>query len=535
MTLDKDLQAVQEVRNLCTKAKAAQHLFKEFSQEEVDKIVAAMAHAGFHAAERLARTAVSETGMGNIPDKILKNQFGTRNIYESIRSLRTVGIIRDDRKNKILEVAEPMGVVAAIIPTTNPTSTVMFKILISVKARNGIVISPHPRASQCTNEATQVLKEAAIRTGAPADLIGIIANSSLQTTHELMHHADIDVILATGGSGLVKAAYSSGKPAYGVGPGNVPVYLDRSADYKKAIADVVTGKSFDYGTICSSEQALIVDAPLKNRAVEQLKINGAYFMSPEEIQMVEKVLVTSKFIVNPELVGKSPQVIAQKAGFEIPDTVKILVGELQGVGRAFPLSAEKLSPVLAFYVANGWEEGIRLSLDILNFGGKGHTAAVHAKNEQVIKQFGLSVPAYRIVVNSPAVMGSVGYTNELTPSLTLGCGTYGGNIIGDNISAHHLMNIKRVAYETKPFASQTMDTNWRPSVYHDWQHRQAPYTKALSSDVSRKGANVSAAASAGFNPSAANKPSSKKMTYGSTGMTEAEVEQVVEEFIKNRS
>ncbi len=535
MNVDKDLQAVQEVRDLCAKAKEAQQIYKDFSQEEVDKIVAAMAEAGFKAAERLAKLAVSETGYGNVPDKTLKNQFSTRNVYKSIRTLRTVGVIREDRKHKILEVAEPMGVVAGIIPTTNPTSTTMFKILISLKTQNGMVLSPHPRAAQCTREAADILQEAAFKAGAPAGLIGVISKSSLKTVDELIHHRDIAVILATGGSGMVKAAYSAGKPAYGVGPGNVPAYIDRTADYKKAVSDVVTGKSFDYGTICSSEQALIVDAPLKRRVIECLKNQGAYFMNPDEIAMLEKVLVTADFLINPELVGKSPQVLAEKAGFEISDNVKILVGEISGVGKCYPLSAEKLSPALAFYTVNGWEEGIRRSVEILNFGGAGHTAAIHAKNDDVIKQFGLSVPAYRVVVNSPAVMGSVGYTNELMPSLTLGCGTYGGNITGDNITAHHLMNIKRVAYETKPFATQIMDTSWQAGIYHDWQHKEAPYTKALSADVSRKGK-----IEAHPEPAVQKEPldlheESGGKTYGSTGMSEAEVEQVVEEFIRNRS
>ncbi|MFQ5752318.1 MAG: aldehyde dehydrogenase family protein [bacterium] len=454
MNVDTDLQIIQEVRNLCTKAKAAQQAFAEFTQEEVDKIVAAMAEAGFQASERLAKLAVSETGYGNVPDKTRKNQFGTRDIYESIRNLRTVGIIREDRKNKILEIAEPMGVVAAIIPTTNPTSTAMFKILISLKTRNGVVISPHPRAIRCIQEAANILQEAAHTAGTPEGLIGVLSKSTLQATKELMQHPDVAVILATGGSGLVKAAYSAGKPAYGVGPGNVPVYIDRSADYKKAVSDVVAGKTFDYGTLCSSEQALIVDASLKNRVVETLKSQGAYFLNPDEIHKLEQVLVTPKFLINPELVGKSSQVLAQKAGFVVPEDVKLLIGELQGVGKAYPLSAEKLSPTLVFYVVNGWEEGIRRCVEILNFGGRGHTAVVHAKNDDVIRQFGLNVPAFRIVVNSPASMGSVGYTNELIPSMTLGCGTYGGNITADNITAHHLLNIKRVAYETKPFLTK---------------------------------------------------------------------------------
>ncbi|MFQ5650181.1 MAG: aldehyde dehydrogenase family protein [bacterium] len=533
MTLDKDLQAIQEVRNLCAQAKAAQLTFKEFSQEEVDRVVSAMAAAGFQASEKLAQQAVRETGYGNVPDKIKKNQFGTRDVYESIRDLRTVGIIRDDRKNKMLEIAEPMGVVAAIIPTTNPTSTAMFKILISLKARNGIVISPHPRATKCIREATNILIDAALGAGAPEGLIGVISTPTLQATHELIKHPAVDVILATGGTGLVRAAYSAGKPAYGVGPGNVPVYIDRSADYRKAVSDVVAGKTFDHGTLCSSEQAVVVDAPLQKRVKEALKAGGGYFMAPEEIQKLEKVLLTPNFLVNAEMVGKAPKVLAQAAGFPIPETTRVLIAELAGVGKTYPLSAEKLSPTLVFYQVSGWEEGIRRSVEVLNFGGRGHTAAIHAKDDQVIRQFGLHVPAYRVVVNSPASIGAVGYTNQLMPSMTLGCGSYGGNITSDNISAHHLMNIKRVAYETLPYSAPRNGTTWRPTIRHDWQNREAPYMKALSSEVSRKGS-AAKPEQAAQPPTGPALPAENDGGYGSSGMSEAEVVQVVEAFLRTR-
>nr|NIR51996.1 aldehyde dehydrogenase family protein [candidate division KSB1 bacterium]NIR69083.1 aldehyde dehydrogenase family protein [candidate division KSB1 bacterium]NIS27363.1 aldehyde dehydrogenase family protein [candidate division KSB1 bacterium]NIT73929.1 aldehyde dehydrogenase family protein [candidate division KSB1 bacterium]NIU28078.1 aldehyde dehydrogenase family protein [candidate division KSB1 bacterium] len=520
-----------DVRNLCVKARQAQEEFKEFTQEEVDRVVAAMANAGFRESERLAKLAVSETGYGNVPDKTRKNQFCTRDLYESIRDLRTVGVIGEDRKNKILEIAEPMGVVAAIIPTTNPTSTAMFKTIISLKARNGVVISPHPRAANCIKETTNVMIDAAISEGAPEGLIGVIPTSTLQATNELMRHRDTDVILATGGSGLVKAAYSAGKPAYGVGPGNVPAYIDRSADYKKAVADLVAGKSFDYGTLCSSEQAIIVDAPLKNRVVGLLKQQGAYFLNEDEIRMLGRVLVTPEFRINPELVGKPPPVLAKAAGFEVPGGTKVLIAELPGVGRQYPLSAEKLSPTFVFYTANGCEEGARRCTEILNFGGRGHTAVIHAKNDDVIRNFGLHVPAFRVVVNSPASIGAVGYTNNLMPSMTLGCGTYGGNITSDNITAHHLMSIKRVAYETKPLSMPRNGTTWKATIYHDWQHRDASYTKALSSDVSRKGSGAAPVkrdrAEESVEPTGSGK-------FGSSGMSESEVEQVVEEFMRNK-
>ncbi|MCG8608197.1 aldehyde dehydrogenase family protein [bacterium] len=530
MHLDRDLTTLQEVRNLCSSAKKAQRLFKEFSQEKVDSVVAALAEAGYNASEKLAKAAVSETGYGNVPDKTKKNHFCTRDLFESIRKVRTVGIISEDRKNKILEIAEPMGVVAAIIPTTNPTSTAMFKTMISLKAGNGIVISPHPRAVRCIEETTKVMQDAARTAGAPEGLIGVITRPTLQATNELMRHRDIDVILATGGSGLVRAAYSAGKPAYGVGPGNVPAYVDRSADYKKAIADLVAGKTFDYGTLCSSEQAIIVDAPLRSHVIECLQNHGAYFMNPDEINKLAAVLVTPDFRVNAEMVGKPAKVLAKQAGFQISDDIQVLVGELDGVGKAYPLSAEKLSPTFVFYVVNGWEEGIRRSVEILEFGGQGHTAAVHAKNDEVIRQFGLQVPAFRVVVNSPASIGAVGYTNELMPSMTLGCGSYGGNITSDNITARHLMNIKRVAYETKPLSMPRNGVTWRPTVYHDLQQREAPYTKALSSDVSRKGPSRQATLSTP--PS--EEPQNNGGAYGTGGLTSAEVEQVVEAFLRDR-
>jgi len=532
LNFDKDLQAIQEVRHLCAAAKQAQQAFQAFSQEEVDSIVAAMADAGFQASEQLAKAAVRETGYGNVPDKTRKNQFSTRDIFESVRDLRTVGVIREDRKNKLLEIAEPYGVVAGIIPTTNPTSTTMFKCLISVKTRNAIIVSPHPRAVNCIVETARLMAEAAVSAGAPEGLISALTISNLKATNELLKHPDVDIILATGGTGLVRAAYSAGKPAYGVGPGNVPAYMDRSADYKKAVADVVTGKTFDYGTLCSSEQALIIDAPLKSRVLTELKNQGAYFLSQPEVHKLEQVLITKNFLINPELVGKSPQVIAQSAGFPIPEGTRLLVVELSGVGKEYPLSAEKLSPILVLYHVNGWEQGVRRSVEVLNFGGRGHTAVVHAKNDDVIREFGLRVPAYRVVVNTPASIGAVGYTNQITPSLTLGCGSFGRNITSDNISARHLMNIKRVAYETKPFTMPRTDGNWRPNIYHDWQQRQAPYTKALSPDVSRKGSAVPSRGHKTVEPAA--EPVVEQEAYGSSGMSASEVDAIVAEFIKTR-
>jgi acetaldehyde dehydrogenase (acetylating) len=533
--VDTDLQSVQEVRNLCRQAKEAQERFADFSQAEVDRVVAAMAEAGFRAAERLARKAVEETGYGRVEDKIKKNQFCTRDLYESIRDLRTVGVIREDSRKRLVEIAEPVGVVAAIIPTTNPTSTTFFKGIIAVKTRNAVIFSPHPRAVGCICESAQVLREAAEASGAPAGLIGCMSRATLSGTNELMHHRDVGLILATGGYGLVKAAYSSGKPAYGVGPGNVPVYIDRSADVPKAVADAVAGKTFDYGTLCSSEQALVVDVPVKDEVISQLREHRAYFLSAAEADRVGKVLITPDGRVNPDLVGQPASRIAQAAGFEVPTETSVLVAELGGVGSKFPLSGEKLSPVFAFYTVNGWEEGLLRCIEIVNFGGRGHTAAVHARDRAVVHEFAQRIPASRIVVNTPASLGAVGYTNELDPSMTLGCGSHGGNITADNITARHLMNIKRVAWETRPLADRSRRRDWRPVVRRDPEaNREAPYHKALATSVSRKGAaGMQRPAETPASSQPPSQPPSERR-YGSSGLTESDVERIVQEFQRSR-
>lgn len=541
--MDQDLQAVQEVRSLVAKARAAFLRYKEFSQAEVDRVVAAMAEAGFKDSERLARLAVQETGYGKIGDKIIKNQFCTRDVYESIKDLKTVGVIREDATKKILEIAEPLGVVAAIIPTTNPTSTAFFKILIALKARNAIVISPHPHAKNCTQEAAHVMGKAAEAAGAPADLIQCLSIPAQEGTNELMRHRDVAVILATGGTAMVRAAYSAGKPAYGVGPGNVPVYIDRSADITKAVSDAVAGKTFDWGTLCSAEQALVVDAPVADRVTEELKRQKAYFLNEDEAARVARVLVTSEFRINPEMVGQAPQKIAGAAGFSVPEDVRVLVARLSGVGKQYPLSAEKLSPVLALYVEDGWEKGCERCIELLNFGGRGHTLAIHCQDREVIMQFGLKKPAFRILVNTPAAIGAVGYTTDLDPSMTLGCGSYGGNITSDNIGPVHLMNIKRVAWETKPLSMARDTHSWRPALSTKAQRSsEHPYQKALSSDVSRKGTPktepsfvaVPLTASSETRPSVSMPGDSAERKYGTSGLSGAQVDEVVRKLLQSR-
>ena len=449
MLQDKDLVSIQQARRLVLAADRAEKKLKSFSQEQVDSIVLAMAEAARLDARRLAELAVEETGRGKIEDKTTKNLFAAVDIFNSLRDAKTCDVIREDRERKVIEIAVPFGVIAAVVPTTNPTSTTIFKILASLKGRNTVVVAPHPQAVRCTAETSRVMYEAALRAGAPEDCVSCMDAVTLEGTHELMRHAKTSLILATGGIGMVRAAYSSSKPAYGVGPGNVPAFVERTADIGKAIRDVIAGKTFDNGLLCSSEQSIIVDRPLKEQALEELRRNRAHLLSREEQASVERVIQKPSGGLNADVVGKSPQLIASMAGFQIPAEVTCLVGFPEGVGREHPFSMEKLSPLLAFYVVDGWEAGCELCIEILSFGGLGHTMSIHSQDPDIVLQFGLKKPAYRICVNTPATHGSVGLTTGLAPSMTLGCGSPGGNITSDNITALHLINIRRVAYETR--------------------------------------------------------------------------------------
>jgi len=450
MPLDKDLQSIQEVRDLLQKAKAAQLEFRNYSQEQVDRIVKAMADAGFADAARLGRMASEETGFGKPEDKQKKNEFATRRVWESIKDLKTVGVIGEDKEKKLILIGEPMGVVAALIPSTNPTSTVMFKSIISVKARNGVVASPHPRAAKCTLEAMNVIRDAAEKAGAPKHLMACLSSPTIEGTNELMRHKLTAIILATGSNPMVKSAYSSGKPAYGVGSGNVPAFIERTANINKAVADIISGKQFDYGVLCSTESALVCDAPIKNQVVEECKRRNAYFVAGEEKEKLSRLMFDQRGAINPDMVGKSPVFIAQKAGITVPSNTSVLVAELQGVGRDVPLSREKLSPVLSFYTEDGWRDACHRCIELLEFGGIGHTLVIHSKDNDIIMKFALEKPAFRILVNTQAALGAVGYTNGLDPSMTLGPGTWGGSIISDNVTARHLINVKRLAFETNP-------------------------------------------------------------------------------------
>ena len=447
---DRDLASAQEARQLAQRAKRAAPILAEFTQQQIDRIVDAMAAAVRPHAENLARLAVEETGYGVVEDKVQKNLFATDRVYEFIRPMKTVGVIGRDDTRKVVEIAEPFGVVAAIVPSTNPTSTAIYKILISLKARCPIVMSPHPSAARCITRAAEIMSAAARDAGAPDGAINWMQTVSLEGTQELMKHRDVAVILATGGMGLVRAAYSAGKPAYGVGPGNAPCFIERTADLAKAASDIILGKSFDNGLLCSSPNSVVVEAAVADEVKRQFVQQGAHFLSPAEADKLAAVLVTPQRLPNPKFVGRPAKFIAAQIGVTVPDTTRVLIAELKGVGRDYPLSIEKLCPVLSYYVVSDWQQGCERCIQILRYGGMGHTMSIHSRNEPVILQFGLKKPAFRIVVNTPTTHGSIGLTTGLDPSMTLGCGGWGGNITSDNISPRHLLNVKRLAYELRP-------------------------------------------------------------------------------------
>jgi acetaldehyde dehydrogenase (acetylating) len=462
---DRDLASIAEARALAIQARQAQPALAELSQERIDAIVTAMADAVTPHAEALAALAVEETGYGVVADKVQKNLFASRQVYEFIRPLKTVGVVGRLEDRRIVEIAEPFGVVAAVVPSTNPTSTAIYKVLIALKARCAIVISPHPSAARCITRAVEIMAEAAAAAGAPPGSIGWMSTVTIEGTQALMTHRDVAVILATGGMGLVRAAYSAGKPAYGVGPGNAPCYIERSADLAKAASDIMIGKTFDNGVLCSSPNSVVIDEAIAEEGRRAFAAEGAWFLGPEDADRLAHALVTPQRMLNPALVGKSAAFIAEQAGLRPPDGVRALVAPLSGVGRDFPLSIEKLSPVLSWYVARDWRDGCERCIEILRYGGMGHTMSIHSENEDIILQFGLRKPAFRICVNTPTTHGSIGLTTGLDPAMTLGCGGWGGNITSDNISPKHLLNIKRLAYEVRPatLAGRQAPSSGRPA------------------------------------------------------------------------
>ena len=446
---DLDLQSIQEARTLAVAAREAQQQFLRASQAEVDRICTAMAEAAYAAAERLGRMAVEETTYGVPEHKTLKNVLCSRLLWDAIKDIPTVGVIRHDERKKIYDIAWPMGVVAALTPSTNPTSTVMFKILIAVKAKDAIVVAPHPSAVKCCVETARIMAEAGERAGMPKGLVSCMSRVTLPGTQELMRHRYTSLILATGGSDMVKAAHSVGKPAYGVGPGNVPVYVDRSADLKRAAKYIVASKAFDHSVICATEQAVVADKPIAAQLEELMKAEGAYFVDDAQARALAPILFAGH-LPNPKGVGKSPQQLAQMCGISVPGSARILVAKLKAVGREEPLSGEKLTTVLGWYEADGWEAGCERCLELINYGGRGHSLVIHAQDEKVILQFGLEKPVFRIAVNTLGTLGTTGMTTGVMPSMTLGSGGVGGAITGDNITVHHMYNVKRLAYETTP-------------------------------------------------------------------------------------
>lgn len=446
--MDKDLASTQEARDLVAAAHAAWQVWSRASQQEVDRVCAAMAEAGYQASERLGRLAQEETGYGVAAHKTLKNQFGSRAVWESIRETKTVGVIRHDPVRRLYEIAWPMGVVAALVPSTNPTSTAFFKCLIAVKARNAIVVAPHPAAARCTFESVETMRLAAEAAGAPKGLISCLQQISLPGTQELMSHRHTAIILATGGTAMVRAAHSTGKPAYGVGPGNVPVYVDRSADLQKAARYIVASKAFDYSTICATEQSVIADRPIAAKLLDLMRKEGAYVTNPNETEALRRALFHPDGSINTAVVGRSAQFVAAYAGFNVPPECRVLLVPLTTVGNSEPLSREKLTTVLGWYEADGWEQGCETSIALINTGGRGHTQIIYANDDKIIMAFGLEKPVFRILVNTMGTLGAIGMTAGVMPSLTLGSGGVGGAITGDNITTTHLINVKRLAYET---------------------------------------------------------------------------------------
>jgi len=541
MLEDKDLLSIQEVRTKVEKAYAAWLKYRDYSQEQVDAIVERMAAAARANAKRLADLAVEETGYGNAKDKYVKNLLCCDWLPRRMRGMKTVGIIRELPEEKIVEIGVPVGVVAAILPTTNPTSTAIYKTLISLKAGNAIVISPHPRAHRCTCTTAAILYQAAVEAGAPEDIIQCVDNATMEATNALMRHERTGVILSTGGHGIVKAAYSSGKPAFGVGPGNVPVLVDTSADLEDAIPKIVAGKSFDYGTVCSSEQAIVAEASMRDRILSLLKAQKAYLANDAQKDALGKLLIMPNWTVNPQCVGQAPTKIAKMAGFEVPPDTSIICAEVGGVGKQHPLSAEKLSPVLSLYFVSDFHAAMDTCFALLKFGGAGHTAVIYSKNDARTREYGLRMPANRILVNTPAPQGSTGITTNVFPSMTLGCGAVAGNITSDNVGPQHLINIKRLAYVTrKPEEAFEMplDYNAAPSSLPGpvGPIDRGTVVAAVERYLASRGIAVAsrgiAVASAATGPSCSCEPAAKPVTQSVVSNAAAEV---VDRFLSRRA
>lgn len=446
--MDRDLESIQQVRDRIREAVAAQQLYSFMGQQRMDQIVEAVAKACEAEAVRLAKMAVEETGYGVWEDKVLKNLLGSRITYESVKDMKTNGVIRENGENGIMEIGVPVGVIAALIPSTNPTSTVMYKALIALKAGNGIIFSPHPGAKQCILETVNIVKAAAENAGAPKGLIGAINLPTMEATDALLKSREIALILATGGEAMVRAAYSSGNPAIGVGPGNGPAFVERTADIPLAVKHIIQSKTFDNGTICASEQSIVTESSIEKEVRKELSKQGAYFMDPEQSERVAKLLMVGGRM-NPGIVGRSAKTIAEMAAISIPAGTKVLISVQTEVRKDNPYTREKLCPVLAFFVEEGWEAACGRCISILRNEGTGHTMTIHSEDPEVIREFALKKPVSRLLVNTPGALGGVGVCTNLPPALTLGCGAVGGSSTSDNITPMNLINIRRVAGGTK--------------------------------------------------------------------------------------
>ncbi len=449
MEFDKDLQARQEARALAREAAKAQQTLCRMNQEQLDGIVEAIAKAFAKEAVMLAEMAVQETGFGNAGDKTTKNLFASERVAAAVRDMKTVGILQEKPKEKLWEIGVPMGVICGIVPSTNPTSTVCYKAMIAIKAGNSIVFSPHPKALACTRKAAEIVAKAAENAGAPKGTVGCLTIASMAGCQELMGAEETRLILATGGPGMVKAAYSSGKPAIGVGAGNGPAYIHHSANVRKALECILQSKTFDNGTVCASEQSIIVEKGMEQQVREEGRKLGFYFMEKEEAGRLSGLLFRPSGALNPEIVGKTAIYLAQKAGFSVPKDTKILVAREQEAGPTRPYSMEKLCPVLAFFVMDSEDAVLTKAIEVLEHEGSGHTFAIHGEDRAVIEKFALQIPVSRFLVNTPAALGGIGATTGLVPALTLGCGAVGGSSSSNNISPLDLINIRRVAWGTE--------------------------------------------------------------------------------------
>lgn len=450
--LDKDLLAIQQARRFAVACRLAQRKWAHADAATVRRVCEAVSVAALTEARRLAEMAHTETGYGVAEHKVVKNEFAARDVWRSIRDVPTVGVIERDEKSKMVVMAEPVGVIAALTPSTNPTSTAIFKTLIALKGRNGIVISPHPSAARCTAEAVEVMAQAAHAAGAPPGLVSCLDGTSFAGTHELMHHHAVNVILATGGGPMVRAAHSAGKPAFGVGPGNVPAWVDRSADLPQAARYLVGSKSFDCSLICATEQTVVADAPIAGQLRKHMEDEGAYWVPDAFHEPLAELLFHPDGSINTRSVGRTAGELAGLIGMKIPADIRVLVVPLTGVGKEHPFSREKLTSVLGFAIANDVEDGTDLCVRLLRFGGDGHSAVIHSRDESQAERMASQLPAYRIIVNSMSTLGAVGFTCGFAPSMTLATGGIGGAIVGDNITVTHLINRKRVAWEIRSWS-----------------------------------------------------------------------------------